>query len=428
MPIDLTDIISKLNPRQLGAHLKTYANLYLKPIKSWKKAFSQRKEGYDFIILHLIYYTLLVILILQDIYLSIQIVILELIVTLIPILIFIIPFKLCTHLFRIRKTWIKLFWTFLVIKFQFIPPIVFLIIIYKWSNFEPLWIIVENIIMLIWLAFILVIPLIISLKPLQRFTWIVLNYVSFLIAFSAIVLTIEKSDEGEELLQKISIDTPDNEYTGVTLQSSLISDDKYLAVLTDSVSNYYIMRVQFVTPELELEILKNDRNQDIKQWIISDSILSTIDSNYVQEPSKYKIDTDVLQINLATLDSLRNDYNKYFYKDLKMFKAYAESSQYKSNKEYFKLYYEYLSYYERLFTEFKTIEEIINTQKIERTLSLDSTKILVLYQLDSTFIFPRKAELNNLVLKLENRSLKTNFIGKILFFPIFFFMDIFNLY
>jgi len=235
MPIEFPNFIAKLNPKEFGNHLKQYSELYANPIKSWKKAYSQRKTGYDFTILHIIYYSILVLILLKDFYLTAQIVLLEVLVTLIPLLIFITPFLISKKVFKIRKKWTELFRVFLVIKFQIIPPFVLLILFAKWSEIESLFILVENGIWVVWLCFILVVPFINNISFFLKLFWISMNYFSFLIGFFLIGLIFHFVEQDDKFFTKLQLNTPNQEYQNVWLESSLsmhrIYDKGYVTIL-----------------------------------------------------------------------------------------------------------------------------------------------------------------------------------------------------
>lgn len=432
MPTDISDIISKLSVKEIGEHLKNYTDLYLKPTMSWKKAFSQRKEGYDFVILNIIYYAILVLLILQDFYFTIQLVILEVVITLYPILIFYIPFKICTSAFNIHKNWNKLFRTFLIIKFQIIPPMVLLLLIAKWSDFEPIFIIIENAIWAVWLSFIFAIPVIVSIKLWKRIIWILLNYIFFLIGISVFAYAITKLDSSDSLSKKLALNTPNLEYINVCLQDSLtlqkVIDDNYLAILNDVDTNYFkILDVQFVTPVLSTMVTKNSKNRRLKNWRIRDSIRASLDSTHIQESLKHKIDYDIKDLNIASIDSFRTAFNEQFYHDLQLYKAAKDSSKYKSNKKYFTLYHDYLSYYNDLLINPEKRKDIVTSQIMQVSYALDENQLAVLYQLDSAHIFPSKNKLIEMEEKLENRWIKSNFLLNIIFYPIDLFYDKLNI-
>ena len=86
------DILSKLTLKELGTHLGNYADLYANPIKVWKKIISNRSEGYNLLVLHLIYYCIFIFFIVKEITLAIPLVILEAAITIIPLFLFLIPF------------------------------------------------------------------------------------------------------------------------------------------------------------------------------------------------------------------------------------------------------------------------------------------------------------------------------------------------
>ena len=53
-------ILPKLTIKELGSHLANYAKFYTNPIATWKQAIVNRKSAYNYVILHLIYYSIFV--------------------------------------------------------------------------------------------------------------------------------------------------------------------------------------------------------------------------------------------------------------------------------------------------------------------------------------------------------------------------------
>ena len=119
------ELISKLSVKTIGTHLANYASLYTKPLKTWRKVISNRKDGYDLMILHLIYYCIFLFLIIKNITTTISLVLLEAVITIIPTLVFITPFLLFVKLYKKKIRWTKMFRLFLILKLQFIPVFIY---------------------------------------------------------------------------------------------------------------------------------------------------------------------------------------------------------------------------------------------------------------------------------------------------------------
>lgn len=432
MPIELPNFLSKLSPKEFGNHLREYTELYLNPIKSWKKAYSQRKTGFDFTVLHIIYYTILVLIILKDFYLTIQITLLEVLVTLIPLTIFFFPFLICKRLFKIHKKWTKVFRVYLIIKFQFIPIFVLLILITKWSEFETFYILIENGIWLVWIGFIIVVPLINNISLLKKFFWIALNYIFLLLGFFLIGYSLYKLEPNDKFYSKVRFNTPNQEYRYNELKSSLslyrIYDKGYIAkleIIDDK--SLIIKNVQFATIDLALIIEQNSRNQIIDKQMLLDSILTSRDSTYISNISNHKKDI-VIDLNDKVLDSIRKNTDKYFYEDLKLYKKALDSSKFESNKNYFNLYYQYLKHYDSLFVNIEIPQKIISEMTPQSTLLINNKEIIAYYKLSNIFIFDRKDKLIEFKEKLDNRELKSNFLMNLLFYPLEKVLDLTDLY
>lgn len=432
MPIDVPNFISKLNPKEFGNHLRQYSELFINPTKSWKKAYSQRKSGFDFTTLNIIYYSILVLILLKDFYLTAQIVILEILVTLIPLLIFVVPFVISKKVFGFRKKWTKLFQVFLIIKFQFIPPFVLLVLLTKWREIESFYILIENGIWIVWLGFILIVPLINKINPLKKLAWVAMNYVFLLLGFFMIGLIFHFAQPNEEFFTKLQLKTPNQEYQSVWLESSWtlnrIVDDGYIAVLQPLDSNSFsINRVQFSTPELALIITQNSRNEIITHQLEIDSILVKLDSTYISKRDSYELDS-VITLNNQFLDSIRTKTNEYFYSDLNLYSKAKDSSSFKSNKEYFELYYNFLKHYEELFTNIETTKKIVLTLEPQSTVQIKGSEIVAYYDLPEEYVYEEKKRLMKLKDQLEKRESNSSFMLSLMFYPLDKALDLTGIY
>ena len=148
----MESLLSKFNYKEIGYHLANYADLFIKPLNCWRKAIDSGKQGYNFIVLHLIYYTLFILLFNQDLYYAIPLALFEVFYTLIPLIIFLPSFKVSSWLFNKKYSWKSLFRLLLVIKLQAIPICLVFIKLAIWSKEEIFYIYFQNFLGLIFLG------------------------------------------------------------------------------------------------------------------------------------------------------------------------------------------------------------------------------------------------------------------------------------
>lgn len=433
----LEDIVSKLNPKEVGIHLDNYAQLYIKPLKIWRKVIGNRKDSYDLIILHLIYYCAFVFFIKKDIVTAIPIVILECVLTIIPLTVFIIPFIFYVKVFKKSYTWNKLFRLLLVLKLQFFPIFIIGILFVDSMRVESLYIFIENFALIIWLSFIVTFPLIIKLGIWRKLLWISTNYVFFVLAVVVFIFVFEKIDNTEKLFKKLSIKTPHSEYLDFELKElyPLPFNDEYYFTLIEkkNKSNYLVKDAQFVSFDLQrsfhysgtkvlrenIRTLKYLKNRNYK---LNKKLMNERYKMYYT-----KIDTTKL-LTLEMLDSLKHSFNLQFYALLKGSKMMKDSAKFESNREYFSVLTEYLQLYERSYTDRDEMNKIINTSKIDDVAKLDSSYIGVMYKIDPEYYSSYKKQLNTMESKFAERSYKSTFIFSIIFYPIEIILEIFNYY
>jgi len=295
MQSDFLNFITKLNPKEFGNHLKLYSELYINPVESWKKAYSQGISGYDFIVLHVIYFSTLIFLLVKDFYLTSYLVLIEILLTLIPLIIFIIPFYIFKKLLKFRKKWTHLFRVLLLLKLQFFPLLILLILIAKWSKVEALYLLVDNTVGLIIIFFIIIVPIINPISVFYKLFWITINYLFFLIGVFLIGLGLYFVDTDGNIASKLQIITPNVEYENIWFKHSYfiyrIDDSGYVVILkTIDSSTIFLKKTQLATSELALIIIKNSQNELIRNIIKTDSLQSINDTSLKETKSnKYKL-------------------------------------------------------------------------------------------------------------------------------------------
>src|SRR5207244_10328956 len=93
-----------------------------------------------------------------------------------------LPFRFFVKYAKKRYSWNILFRFYLVIKLQVIPMILLLVLLYKVTKVESLFILINNFIWLIWLLFVILFPLIYEIRIWRKLIWVFANYV-FALAF-----------------------------------------------------------------------------------------------------------------------------------------------------------------------------------------------------------------------------------------------------
>ncbi|UTW62210.1 hypothetical protein KFE98_19740 [bacterium SCSIO 12741] len=427
MAYGIGDIISKLTVKQLGQYISEYIELFLHPIDSWKKAYSSKNSSYNFVILHIVYYSVLVLILFKEIYFTVQVVILEVLITFIPFSVFLIPFLFFSRKSETAVNWKNMFRTFLIIKFQFVPIFVLLILFAQWSQIEVVYYLIDNGLLLIWMGMLLVVPIISKTSAWKKLAWVTMNYVFLVLFLTSIAYTYVAFVEPSSDLNKQFNYSPSKEYESGIIRSysaiNSLSDEYYLIVIESLDSNSIrIHRVQFVTHKLAYYFSGNSYNETLRQLIKYEKELSKSDSNFVPVQNEKK-EIDVAVLNLEILDSLRSEFNAQFYSDKNLFKELKDSCRHKSNKEYFRFCYSYLEHMDSLFKETKVQEELLSSFKPKTSLQLDEKSIGLLYEIPEKYRYDHKKELNQLEIDLDKRYEHSNFGLKILLFPVIYFLD-----
>lgn len=423
----IESIISKLTLKELGTHLGNYANLYVRPVRIWKKVISNRKNGYDLFILHLIYYSILAFFILKDFTLALPLVLLEIIITTIPLLIFLIPFLFFCKFFNKNYKWNKLFRLFVILKLQFVPLFTLVYLPNKNLKVESLYMLIDNLIPIIWIAFIIIFPLVINIDFWKKLVWIISNYVFFLIGALLIGLFFENLDPSGKVIQKLSIESPNAEYESFKLKQLytplLLTDSLYFVrfkLLNDTaVQN---IQTQFVTYDLHQSFIQSRIDALNSTILLLDSVKMSHNKDY---NDTLKITAKISGANVSStpmtisyLDTLKLAMDYKFNLLLAETKKLKDSAKFQSSREYFSALYFYLEAYQYSYVSGEEIGKIISISPIDGTVKLDSMTFGAMFKLDTNYYSSTKNKFKKIELRFEDRARKSTFVINILLWPL----------
>lgn len=425
--------LSKLTLKELGTHLGNYADLYANPIKVWKKIISNRNEGYNLLILHLIYYSVFIFFIVKEITLAIPVTILEAAITVVPLMLFLIPFIFFVKSFKKQYKWKKLFHLYLIIKLQFIPIFILLHLLVEYLKIENLYLITDNFIWLIWLAFIVVFPIIIKLNIWKKMIWIISNYIFFLLGFSLIAFCFDKVDRSGKIFEKLSIDSPNTEYLNFEvkgLYSHLLFIDTlyFVQVKAKNDTNLQVYKTQFVSFELRESFLQSKINKLNSEIKLIDSLTILHNKKFNDTIPVHKKNTSPLnsserELTISYLDTLKQELGKKFNLLLIESKKMKDSAKFESNRQYFLALTNYLEAYQNSYIDKVEISRIVNSSVVDGTIKFDKENWGVMFKVDSNYYDATKSNLLKIESTFAKRSKRAAFISNILFYPEEFVLD-----
>ena len=419
----LETILNKLSIKQIGKHLSNYANLYIKPIEAWKKAIDLRTSSYDFVILHIVYFTILILLVVKDIYLAIPICLMEIILTLFPFFIFIIPYRITGVLFKIKTSWKRLFRLLIIIKFQTLPAFFLLFKFAEYSKSEGVYLLIDNFLILLLICFIIIFPLISNLKYYQKLIWIFFNYIFFVGVMFTALHTFSKGNFLGKFGDDIMLLTPAREYleneSKLTNQFLFIDDTSYILIGKESKPNV-ITYDSAVFADLRLCQLLNIkvRNNLIKQIIYNDSIICTLDKTRISKKDSLQKLYEKREINLKVLDSFRTPLLNNFHHDIILTDSLSKHAKFESNRDYYSKLNIYLNDYCRSYFNSDEMHEIHKKASGKTILKLENGIYLTMLNIDKNIYSETKKPYLQIKEKLERRNDKMNFLASIFFFPI----------
>jgi hypothetical protein len=315
------ELLGGISPKEIGKHLLNYTSLYILPAKSWQKAFNGTIAGYEFIILHLIYYSLFLLLFLDEWSSVVRLTLYEIVLTIIPFCITIIPYKLSSAIYKLRLSARSLFRLQLIIKFQFMPIMILLYILAFRLKSDDLFIILDNLYALIFIAFIAIGPFLIKTKWWYRFIWLLMNYIFLLLYFFTFSLLIEKTDLFDNFNISDQIPTPSAEYVDFKISSSdsylYIQDSLFMAIGIEE-SPSIIAYKEAIPVDIELfgQYLRSSQNDLLRNmiWNGNKSKNTDLNSEVITDSLLQKINQDTLTKERLTLAQKR--INKMIFEDI----------------------------------------------------------------------------------------------------------------
>lgn len=418
----IEDLLKKLTLKQLGEHLSNYVNLYIKPLNAWKKSIDTSTESYDFVILHIVYFTILILLNVKNTYSAVQIALTEIILTLFPLLIFIIPHRISAFLFNTSSNWIGLFRLLLIIKFQFTPLFYLLSKFGMYSGSEFVFLLLDNSILLIWIGFILIFPLISNLKYWQKIIAITLNYTAFCLFMFSIVFFFSESEFDGKFTQDLALISPSREFSfnnSKFSQSRTFADEKsYIMIgIEKDPGTLYFFKSQFVDTRLWNLCVQKKINDNLRQSIKADSILCLINKERVSIKDSLKEQLYKEEINIKLLDSFRAVNLADYEKDLKLCDSLSNHSKFRSNREYFKKFKLHLDHYGKSYSSKAEMLKIYNEAIDKIFINVENDKYIAVLKMDTTKHQKSQIEYYSIKQKMEKRESKSNLIAGLFFFP-----------
>ncbi|WP_417354423.1 hypothetical protein [Flavobacterium sp.] len=375
----LLEILSKISVKDFGQHLTNIVDLYKKPISSYKKVISYRKKSYDYFLLFVIYYSIVVYFMIEDTKFVIPLTFLELLLTLIPFSVLIFPFLFFRKLWNKKIKSNRLFRLLFIIKIQFNLILLIIVLIARWAMIDSLYVILHNYLMLIFIAIILIPPMILQISLIKKIIWIITNYIFSLLYF-IIALFLMNLPDVEKLALKANLDSPVLEYLKFRLDyedSDILSQAQYYTVIFQLKNNtcLTVRNTQFSTYELAID-LREIHLIDLKNKLklVNDSLDK--DSN---------IDYKRTIVPVSTMDSIREVFNDKFYHDLKITNSLSKITNFSSNRELYKIKNEFLRYYDSIYTSRAYVDKVIKGE-VEFSVLSDENHYIVIYKINEPYL------------------------------------------
>ena len=436
----IINFLSENNLKKLSFQVEKITDLYLKPLKVWKKILNQQKTSINLFLFYVFVYGLTLFIFSPDIYFVVKFIMLQLIVTIQPFLISLLPFLFYTWIWKINIKANRLFRMAFIYTLQIFPFVSIPMLVADKYGIESPYIISENAFVFTDILLIIIIPLLINISAIKKIIWIVTNYTFLLLFINFASYFYSNFPDAEIVRSKLEWETPMNEYLDFEnnyKDSDLKMGDGYLLIYVNNNSlqfypqystfpllNKLIENQVKIRDNIKVKTYKLLQNNDTTGAVITDLKFKTFKSDQLKIHIKLKKEE---LFPKKTLDSLKNNYDKIFYYDLKYTDSLKSFGKFRENKRLFKLFYKNLNTYDSIYSNSKIITNIVKTQHFQYKIHLDDDGIIYIYDLISTkeykIIKENRHKLKIQYQKVLDNFTKCSFLRRYLYFPNAFFSD-----
>lgn len=424
----ISSVFAKLHYKQLSSHLVNYCRLYTHPYSTWKGASVNRSSASEIVTLHLIYYAVIVFCIVSaglvdfTIYAVPLLVLIDAALVIIPTSIFVIPFVTLSKVFKKRNKWHSLFRVLLVIKLQFILPLLAVVLLAKSTGNEGLYVGIYNLIWLLLIAYVVVPPFTIDLKGRQRLVWILSNYVFVNLFLLGFVWLSLKSDTFSKLGDDVAIYTPAYEFSkfneNVDDVYENVEDGKFMVYLArDKDGNWHTSNLQYVTSLLLAYYKGKLWNDSLALATVKFDSLPKFERNQrYREVAAIYLEKEYV-LNLQRADSLREVFTEMFHNDLRQAEVAKDSAKFDSNRKYFAAMHEYLTAYSMSYINNDSISAIWNNRR--STISLEGNVVAFMFDRDARWLTQLKGRIIEQKEVIDMRDVYCFGLVYFLFYPVY---------
>jgi hypothetical protein len=433
----ILNIFNKITIQKIGEYLSMFVDLYIKPVKSWKRIINVRKTSIDYFIIYILFFGILVFIITWDFRIVIKYVFVNLLITVIPFAFLLIPYVIFSRLWKKHLKFNRLYRLFFVFYIQIFPFVHFPIILAQWAYVEAPYIFASNLTVLFDLLLILVVPLILKLKFKQKLIWIICNYIFVSFYLISMNKILDVSSDFRIILNKVEYLSPKAEFEEIL--SNYKRSDVYIVensiyLWSKKENDRFNINAQYCTlftSDYVIESINKRLNK-----ISSFTHLDFLDPNILNSKNpftiyneifnQYKKDSTSLKFAFnpisntekTKMDSLWNSFNEIFYSDLKLMDSLKNHAKFESNRKYADYIFNYLKQYDSIATDSISIRKLtidgpVNFIEFENSLDL------LTYSLDNSYInYPLQGIVDRNIDYSEKYE-KSDIVRDVLYYPLF---------
>ena len=148
----------------------------------------------------------------------------------------------------------------------------------------------------------------------------------------------------------------------------------------------------------------------------------------LRQPPRHGPIKENINVTLKLLDSIKYLFNSKINYDANLFMIQKDSLQFKINKEYTLIRYNYLKHMDSLFTNPAMVRSTLRSSKENYCVNLDSNKIAVVFIMDSAKAYKQKNIVIEKKKEISRLLNKSSFLEDIFLYPVYLASDIWDKY